>query len=109
MHKCELCKLILKDEDLIEGKCPECKTKPVSMCKNDRGSCSHPGEEQFGIIAYCPECKAPCCPICGSHDVLIVSRITGYYSDVGGWNAAKAQELKDRSRYDVLKEEIKYK
>jgi anaerobic ribonucleoside-triphosphate reductase len=41
------------------------------------------------------------CPICGSHDVAQVSRITGYLGDVAGWNAAKRQELKDRVHVEV--------
>jgi hypothetical protein len=99
--KCELCKHILDESDLEDGLCPDCHTKPACMCKADKGICSHPGEDQFGIIAYCPECSRPCCPVCGSHDVMILSRITGYIQDVGGWNSAKAQELKDRDHYNV--------
>lgn len=38
------------------------------------------------------------CSRCGSSDVDIISRITGYMSAVSGWNAAKKQELKDRAR-----------
>jgi anaerobic ribonucleoside-triphosphate reductase len=39
------------------------------------------------------------CPDCGNHNVSQLSRVTGYIGDVGGWNNAKKQELKDRKRY----------
>ncbi|MBP8676317.1 MAG: oxidoreductase, partial [Methanoculleus sp.] len=39
---------------------------------------------------------------CGSHDVMQISRVTGYLQDVAGWNAGKQQELKDRVRYSVV-------
>jgi len=41
------------------------------------------------------------CPRCGSSEVDHISRITGYLQAVSGWNGAKRQELKDRSRYDI--------
>lgn len=52
-------------------------------------------------IVFCPECGAPCCPTCGRHSVVQLSRVTGYVSSVGGWNEGKKQELKDRVRYAV--------
>ena len=52
-------------------------------------------------IEYCPLCGQAVCPECGSHDVVQVSRVTGYLQDVSGWNAGKQQELKDRMRYSV--------
>jgi anaerobic ribonucleoside-triphosphate reductase len=42
------------------------------------------------------------CPNCGSKEVDHISRITGYLQAVSGWNKAKAQELKDRKRYNDL-------
>jgi len=96
------CKLVLNESDLIEGKCPVCNIQPIKMCSHDRVTCSQPGEDISGIIAYCPECGEPCCPICGCEDVLILSRITGYIQDVKGFNAGKAQELKDRTHYNVI-------
>lgn len=54
-------------------------------------------------IAYCPSCGAPMCPICHRHNVTQLSRVTGYISDASGWNAAKKQELKDRTRYNLSK------
>ena len=52
----------------------------------------------------CPECGEPMCPECGCHDVSQISRITGYCSDVEGWNNAKKQELKDRHRVNISDE-----
>jgi hypothetical protein len=53
-------------------------------------------------ISYCSKCGVPVCPVCGSADVLAISRVTGYLSDVSGWGEGKRQELKDRHRYDIL-------
>ena len=44
------------------------------------------------------------CPECGCHDVSQIGRITGYCSDVEGWNNAKKQELKDRHRVNISDE-----
>jgi hypothetical protein len=53
-------------------------------------------------ISYCPKCGAPVCPQCGSADVVAISRVTGYLSDISGWGAGKRQELKDRHRYNPI-------
>lgn len=42
------------------------------------------------------------CKSCGSHEVDCMSRITGYLQAVSGWNNAKKQELKDRSRIETI-------
>lgn len=101
MFKCQNCKLILKDTDLIEGRCPECRQDVIEMCPNDTGSCSH---GVVGGMKICELCGEFMCPICGAHDVEVLSRITGYYSPVskGSWNSAKLEELKNRVRYDSL-------
>jgi len=39
------------------------------------------------------------CPRCGSTDIDWFSRITGYYQNVEGWNAAKREELRRRHRH----------
>ena len=52
-------------------------------------------------IANCPVCSMPFCKICGSHLVQQISRVTGYMSDIGGWNSAKSQEIKDRRKYNI--------
>jgi len=36
------------------------------------------------------------CPYCGSADVDFITRVTGYFSRVSGWNAGKRAELLDR-------------
>lgn len=46
------------------------------------------------------------CPFCGSDDLLVMSRITGYYQPVaskngGGFNNGKLQEFKDRYRHKI--------
>ncbi len=68
------------------------------MCSRDNITCSH---DIVDGLAYCPECGELMCPECGSHDVDGVTRITGYLNAVSGFNAAKAQELKDRHRVNL--------
>ncbi|MEO0068827.1 MAG: anaerobic ribonucleoside-triphosphate reductase [candidate division WOR-3 bacterium] len=41
------------------------------------------------------------CPWCHSADVDHITRVTGYFSRVSGWNAGKRQELKDRYKTDL--------
>jgi len=52
-------------------------------------------------IKDCSVCHKPMCPCCGNHAVSQLSRVTGYVGDIGGWNSGKAQELKDRQRYNI--------
>jgi hypothetical protein len=94
-YKCHTCLLIVE-----EVPCPKCgEEKNIKkMCEDDHCHCTH--EVESGV-AYCPKCGAAMCPICKCHDVSQVSRVTGYLSDVGGWNEAKRQELKDRQRYSA--------
>lgn len=61
------------------------------------------GKDLVPLIATCPICGLPYCPECGNHSVTQLSRVTGYVSDVAGWNASKKQELKDRQRYKISK------
>lgn len=93
-YKCHTCHLIV---DSVP--CPNCGEAhlPV-MCPLDHCHCSH---EIVTGIEYCPLCGVAICPECGSHDVVQISRVTGYLQDVSGWNAGKQQELKDRVRYTV--------
>jgi hypothetical protein len=107
--KCTECHLVIY-EDQIEnfggndGKqpiCPECggqQFKPV--CAEDH-ACTCFAPFQAGV-AFCKVCGESVCPGCGSHDVVTISRVTGYLSDVAGWNAAKRQELKDRRRTNLV-------
>lgn len=98
-YKCHVCKMILSEEDLIDGVCPKCMIQPVEMCVEDKiCECAF---DISGKINYCPKCGEAVCP-CGSHDTLTISRVTGYLQAVPGWNAAKQQELKDRQRYDIV-------
>lgn len=63
---------------------------------------------------YCRNCQTTIqlnllgetCPRCGSDDLLVMSRITGYYQPVaskngGGFNNGKLQEFKDRYRHKL--------
>lgn len=49
--------------------------------------------------ALCPLCGGFICPRCYAHCAEPISRITGYLSNVSGWNSAKKQEFEDRTRY----------
>ncbi len=114
-YKCHNCKLVLKGTDLVDGiidvkqgpwtiekqtkLCPECKGEVMEMCEDDHCHCSHDITE---TIAYCEKCGHPVCPECHCHDVVQISRVTGYLQEVSGWNVGKQQELKDRTRYDVV-------
>lgn len=97
-YKCHTCHIIIHADDLIDDRCPVCSGAVVEVCVLDHCRCPHDIVES---LTYCPICGAAVCPECMCHDVSQVSRITGYLSDVAGWNAAKAQELKDRIRYEV--------
>ena len=96
-YKCHRCFVSFENET---GICPECnQADQVSeMCPKDHCQCSHDITES---LAYCPECGAAMCPVCGCHDVSQISRITGYMADVAGFNAGKRAELKDRTRYTI--------
>jgi ribonucleoside-triphosphate reductase len=68
---------------------------------------------QIGYYAYtkdltvCEDCNVVSggvfkrCPSCNSKNVKWWSRVTGYYQDVGGWNAAKRQEFFERYRIKI--------
>jgi ribonucleoside-triphosphate reductase len=68
---------------------------------------------QIGYFSYtkdlsvCSRCQSTtpgllkACPKCGSDNVRWWSRITGYYTDVTGWNEGKRAELMDRYRVTV--------
>jgi ribonucleoside-triphosphate reductase len=55
--------------------------------------CSHCQSTTAGLLSNCPTC--------GSIDLRWWSRITGYYTDVTGWNEGKRQELIDRYRVTI--------
>ncbi len=60
-------------------------TKDMSVCMDD-----------FHMMAGLKDV----CENCGSDNIEQLSRVTGYIQAVGGWNAAKKQELEDRKRYN---------
>lgn len=92
-YKCTDCRSVVWSTP-----CPKCgNPTPDKMCPADHCLCSH---DVISGIKYCPVCGAPVCPECGCHDVLALSRITGYIQPISGWNAGKQQELKDRVRYE---------
>ena len=94
-YKCFTCFSIV-DSDV----CPHCgELNLVVMCPLDHCHCHH---DVMPSIAHCPLCGDPVCPSCGCHDIIQLSRVTGYLQVVTGWNSAKQQELKDRARYDPL-------
>jgi ribonucleoside-triphosphate reductase len=68
---------------------------------------------QNGQIAFSPEFTSclECgkttrglhenCPACGSQAVEGITRITGYFSRIPGWNSGKIAELRDRQRTEI--------
>ena len=98
LFKCYTCFLVFEDADVKEEKCPFCGEFVKEMCKRDHTHCHH---AVVTSIAFCPDCGAGMCPECESHDVVQISRITGYMQDVDGFNAAKKQELKDRVHHNM--------
>jgi len=76
---------------------PEDRECPVNKEAVERPTCmaTVPG------IKYCDVCGKSMCPICSRHNVIQLSRVTGYVSAVRGFNEGKKQELKDRKRYDI--------
>ena len=68
------------------------------------------------VFTYCQECEYTIndniskCPICGSEDLVVYDRITGYYLPVLSrnkdgenkqWNDGKLQEFNDRYRHQI--------
>jgi len=102
-YKCHTCHIVINKSDLINGNCPKCESNLglKKMCSRDHLNCSH---DIVDTIRYCPDCGAPMCPECGSHDVSQVSRVTGYLAEVAGFNEGKQQELKDRHRINISDE-----
>jgi Anaerobic ribonucleoside-triphosphate reductase len=97
--KCIVCKIFFNAEK--PSTCPQCgNAESITSADCD---CDHPCsclDEVQGGIRFCPKCGKIVC-LCGSNDCVGISRVTGYMQDVSGWNAGKAQELKDRVHYDV--------
>lgn len=85
-------------------KCPSCGDTLciVPMCPVDHTDCHHLTTEK---LAYCPLCGHQMCPVCGTHDVFQLTRITGYINDIDGFNHGKRQEVKDRVRSNIVNDE----
>lgn len=106
--KCHTCHHFFEESSLYGAnkQCPICGeafNHLETMCPLDHNSCH---DEVIGRVEYCPICGKGVCPECGTHDVLLLSRVTGYLQDVSGWNNAKKQELKDRTHYSIDSEMI---
>ena len=59
------------------------------------------------VFTFCRECsftindRLEVCPICGSRDLRIYDRITGYYLGVDTFNNGKVREFEDRYRHKI--------
>lgn len=90
----------IDEEYAKDGKCPECGSMNLEKhCELDRPC--RCGVAVHETITLCPKCDQPMCPECGCHDVVGISRITGYMSEYGGWINSKKAEFKDRQRVNI--------
>lgn len=122
IYKCQHCKYIFNINCagmanilvILRGNwvafCPKCGQNDAEcLCKVDaysvylkiRGKKCRTGEIIAGT-ELCPICNDPVCPECWNHSVVSLSRVTGYMSDIIGWNNAKRQELLDRQHYNIM-------
>lgn len=59
------------------------------------------------VFTYCPKCgftindNLDVCPICGSEELYVYDRITGYFVRVDTYNNGKRQEFVDRYRHTI--------
>ena len=88
---------VFNDGELMKVEDPSKCPVHIWVAHND-AFCMH---DVVANTAVCPVCGLPCCPDCHSHHVTQISRVTGYLSDVSGWNASKLEEFKDRQRVDT--------
>lgn len=107
-YSCHTCHTHFElDKAEKEPKCPKCgETHIEKRCIADPTGGCHCALHVNTGVKYCGVCGRPVCPTCGDHDVAQVSRVTGYLSDVAGWNNAKKAELKDRARTPVVGGEV---
>lgn len=101
---------ILSGGNIFHAWLGEAYSDPEALYKLTQRIARH---SQIGYFCYtkdltiCSACNSTSaglldvCPSCGSSTVRWWSRITGYYSDVTGWNAGKLQELQARYRMSV--------
>ena len=72
-YKCYTCFHIID-----ESPCPNCgETHLQILCPLDHCHCGH---DLITSIAHCELCGEPICPECGCHDILAISRVTGFES-----------------------------
>ena len=101
---------ILSGGNIFHAWIGESSSDPEALYKLTQRICRN---SQIGYFSYtkdltvCSNCQSTVagmlndCPTCGSSNVRHWSRITGYYTDVTGWNEGKRQELMDRYRVTV--------
>jgi ribonucleoside-triphosphate reductase len=101
---------ILSGGNIFHAWIGESSSDPEALYKLTQRICRN---SQIGYFSYtkdltvCSNCQSTGagmlngCPTCGSTNVRHWSRITGYYTDVTGWNEGKFQELKDRYRVTI--------
>jgi ribonucleoside-triphosphate reductase len=101
---------ILSGGNIFHAWIGESSSDPEALYKLTQRICRN---SQIGYFSYtkdltvCSNCQSTLagmlngCPTCGSTNVRHWSRITGYYTDVTGWNEGKFQELKDRYRVTI--------
>lgn len=77
-----------------------CKADVYSIYLNLKGEKCRTGEIIAGA-EICPVCDRSFCPQCMNHNVIALSRVTGYMGDINGWNNGKKEELKDRQHYNI--------
>lgn len=78
----------------------ECPAHVFAGMKNKSCHTVHSGTK------HCPLCGEFVCSHCYSHNVSVVSRVTGYLSTVSdpfgsGWNKAKRTEFEQRKRENI--------
>jgi len=56
-------------------------------------SCADCGQTARGLFERCPACS--------STNIEGITRITGYFSRIPGWNKGKIAELKERQRVAI--------
>jgi anaerobic ribonucleoside-triphosphate reductase len=101
---------ILSGGNIFHAWVGESASDPEALYKLTQRICRN---SQIGYFSYtkdltvCSSCQSTgtgmlnACPKCGSTNVRHWSRITGYYTDVTGWNEGKRQELRDRYRVSI--------
>ncbi len=101
---------ILSGGNIFHAWIGESSSDPGALYKLTQRICRN---SQIGYFSYtkdltvCSSCQSTgtgmldACPKCGSTNVRHWSRITGYYTDVTGWNEGKRQELRDRYRVSI--------